>query len=167
MIRYHDDARRLLKRLDLIRPHYRNPITEDIDDVNAHIDRVGIYAPILVSRRTGQILAGGGLYEALLSRGVAMAPVMEADDEDDEEALVMLISSYAIVQEAWLDPGLEMPLLKELAESKLGLFGTGYDETIFARREMEMEDEMARNGEGVPTITCPSCHALIEIDRMR
>lgn len=168
MIRYHDDARRLLKRLDLIRPHYRNPITEDIDEVNAHIDRVGVYAPILVSKRTGQILAGSGLYEALLSRGETHGPVVFTNDETDEEELVILVGQYALLTEAWNDPGLEMPVLKELYESEWGMRGTGYDSSIIERRAQEMEDALETMlGEGPPTITCPKCHATIEIDRMR
>ena len=168
MIRYHDDARRLLKRLDLIRPHYRNPITEDIDDVNAHIDRVGVYSPILVSKRTGQILAGGGLYEALLSRGETHGPILFTDDETDEEELVILVAQYALITEAWNDPGLEIPILKELAESDWGMVGTGYDHSILERRAQEMEDALeAGFSEGPPTITCPKCHATIEIDRVR
>lgn len=168
MIRYHADAMRLMKPLDSITPHYRNPITEDIDAVNALIDRVGVYAPILVSRRTGQVLAGEGLYEALLSRGEEYGPILFTDDETDEEELVILVAEYAITTEAWNDPGLEIPILKELAASEWGLTGTGYDDSILERRAQELEDALEQGfGEGPPTITCPSCHVTIEIDRVR
>jgi hypothetical protein len=168
MIRYHDDARRLLKRLDLIRPHYRNPITEDIDAINELIDRVGIYAPILVSRRTSQILAGPGLYEALLSRGETYGPILFTDDETDEEELVILVAEYAITTEAWNDPGLEIPILKELYESDWGMRGTGYDDSIIERRAQELQDALETTfGEGPPTVTCPSCKKTFEIDRVR
>lgn len=168
MIRYHDDARRLLKRLDLIRPHYRDPISEDVDAVNALIDRVGVYAPILVSRRTNQILAGRGLYEALMSRGETYGPILFTNDETDEEELVILVAEYAITAEAWNDPGLEIPILKELADSDWGLLGTGYDIGILERRASEMEEAMEHAfSEGAPTITCPKCRTTIEIDRVR
>lgn len=168
MIRWHEGIQDLMRPLASIRPHWRDPLTEDVDVINERIDRIGVFAPILASKRTGEILAGRGLYEALLSRGCVMGPVLEVDDETDEEALVVLVSSYAIVQEAWLDPGLEIPLLKDLVESKLGLIGTGYDNGIFERREAQLEEEMSEAfGEGPPTIECPSCHATIEIDRMR
>ena len=168
VIRYHEDARLLLKRLDLIRPHYRNPISQDVDAINALIDRVGVGWPILVSRRTGQILGNAGLYEALLSRGEVHGPILFTDDTTDEEELVILVSQYALTSEAWIDPGLEIPILKELMTSEWALEGTGYDVGIFERRAQEFEDAMAEGfSEGAPTITCPKCHATIEIDRMR
>ena len=168
MIRYHDDVKRLLRPLDQIRPHHRSPISEDVDAVNILIDRVGVGWPILVSRRTGQVIGNPGLYEALLSRGETEGPILYTDDETDEEELVILISQYAIPREAWIDPSLEIPLLKELMASDWGLEGTGYDEGIFERRQNEIEEAMdAAFGEGVPTIECPKCHTTIEIDRVR
>jgi hypothetical protein len=168
VIRYHEDVRHLLKRLDLIRPHYRDPLDADVDEINVLIDRVGVGWPIIVSRRTGQILGNRGLYEALLSRGETHGPVLFTDDETDEEELVLLVSQYATIREAWLDPGLEIPILKELMQSDWGLAGTGYDTSIFDRRQAEIEDAMAEGfSEGAPTIECPKCHTTIEIDRVR
>ena len=168
MIRWHADVVALLKPLSEIRPHYRDPLTEDIDAVNAQIDRIGVCRPILASRRTGQIVGNRGLYEALLSRGETQGPVIYTDDANDEEELFLLVSLYAITAEAFNDPSLEVPILKELAESDWGLLGTGYDISIFERRAQELEEAMENAfGEGPPVIRCPECNHEFEIDRVR
>lgn len=168
MIRYHPGVRPLIRDLDRVVPHYRNPISVDPDVVNQLIDRIGVYWPILISARTGEVLHDLGLYEALLSRGETRGPVLEVDDANDEEALVALTAHYAIIQEAWVDPGIEMPNIKDLLATDWGLLGTGYDESIVDRRLAEMQEAIeAGFSEGPPTIQCPSCHATIEIDRVR
>jgi hypothetical protein len=166
VIRYHDSVKPLLLSLAPIRPHYRNPVSVDPDQVNALIDRLGVYWPILVSSRTGEIIHDLGLYEALLSRGETHGPILFVDDDNDEETLAALTAHYAIIREAWLDPGIEVPNLKELAETDWGLLGTGYDDSIFERRLAEM-NEIIDGLETTPTIECPHCHATIEIDRVR
>lgn len=168
MIRYHTGTVELMRRLDSIHPHQMNPLSEDVEEIDRTIDRVGVFLPIVVSSRTGDILAGEGLYNALLARGETEGPILLADDESEEEALVMLLASYAHIQAAWVDPGLEVPVLKTLMETEWGLVGTGYDEGIFDRRMAELQ-ELSEGimGEGPPTIQCPNCHTTIEIDRMK
>lgn len=168
MIRVHDSLRPLMSALANITPHYRNPVSYDIDGVNHLIDRVGVCWPIIASARTNEILFDGGMYEALMSRGERFGPVIYLDDANEEEALVILVAHYAFVQEAWLDPGLELPLIKDLMATEWGLVGTGYDDGIFDRRMTELEEAMENGfGEGPPTVTCPGCHRVFEIDRVR
>ena len=108
MIRYHDDARRLLKRLDLIRPHYRNPITEDIDDVNAHIDSAAR------SRDSARLRSSGWNPRASDLDGLATTFAVDQDDGegsgrsiDDEAALAVEMSAlngYALIVDYVVGP---------------------------------------------------------------
>lgn len=166
MLRIHEDLLPLMRPLDTLTPHYRNPISYDVEEVDGLIDRVGIHWPIVVSRRTNEILFDAGLYEALMGRGEVEGPVLYVDDTNEEEALVMMVSFYARIQEAWVDPGLELPLIKDLMETDWGLVGTGYDASIFDRRMAELQEGFDSH-EGAPTVQCPSCKTTFEIDRMR
>lgn len=163
MIAFHQHAETLLHPLDDITPHIRNPVNDDVEEIIAHVQRVGVYNPIVVSRRTKEILGNYGLYEALLALGETHGPVLWVDDDNEEEAVVIMLGLYAIPAMAWIDPGLEIPLLKELLETERGLIGTGFPEEILANRLAELEED-SMGFEGAALIQCPNCHHRFESD---
>jgi site-specific DNA-methyltransferase (adenine-specific) len=135
-------------------PHprnYRGHPPEQIEHLKASITEHGLYRNVVVARGD-VILAGHGVVIATVELGVALVPVVRLDiDPDDPRALKLLAGDNEITRLADDDDGALAAILKELADSSVGLLGTGYDDaglTEFLIRVGAYERH--RPGEGDP-----------------
>jgi len=108
-------------------PHPDNPNNGETEKIVESMVLDGVYRPIYASRATGHIVAGHHVYEAMLSEGLDRVPVLWLDI-DAEEELRILAKDNMIARLAWMDPALEMELVKKIANTEQGLPGTGYDD---------------------------------------
>jgi ParB-like chromosome segregation protein Spo0J len=155
----------------LVKPHHENANNGDVDAIVESMDRVGIYRPIIVSRRSGRILAGHHVYEAMLREGFEQVPVKYVDVDEDKER-VILLGDNGIARRAWLDPALEIDLLKRVMEAgddvSESLLGTGYDAQMVAALVQAHSTPFHPSGSSVNSrdVTCPACgeRFTLEVD---
>lgn len=106
-----------LAPLDSLTPHPKNPNThspEQIERLAEIIAYQGFRHPIVVSKRSGFIVAGHGRLAAAERLGMREVPVDEQDFESDEAEYAFLVSDNAIAEWALLDlaaVNLEVPAL--------------------------------------------------------
>lgn len=108
--------------IDTVSQHPRNPREHDEDVLRESLILNGQYAPILVQRSTGHIVAGNGTWAACKSLGwTHVAAVLL--DLDDDQALRVLLRDNRSKQKSKNDPEALLALLRTLD----GEFaGTGY-----------------------------------------
>lgn len=118
-----------------IRPHPRNYRTHppaQLQHIVASIREHGFYRNVVVAR-DGTILAGHGVVEAAAAMGLTEIPVVRLDlSPDDPRALKLLAGDNEILRLAEIDDRVLTEMLKELAESDVGLLGTGFDEKMLS-----------------------------------
>ena len=83
----------------------------------------GWRAPVIVSKRSGFIVAGHGRVEAALHLGLDVVPVNHQDFATDADELAFLVADNRIPELAEMDDGALAALLKELAGTDLELAG--------------------------------------------
>jgi ParB-like chromosome segregation protein Spo0J len=109
--------------IDSITTWPRNYNNGDVEAIKESLARSGQYRPIVVWRRTMQILAGNHTYMAAVELGWKQIAATFVDG-DDETATRIGIADNRIPQLARPDNGLLLELLQELPD----LDGTGYNE---------------------------------------
>jgi len=152
-------------------PHQENANNGDVDEIVSSMSRVGIYRPIIASRRTRRILAGHHVYEAMLREGFDKVPVKFVDVDEDQER-VILLGDNGIARRAWMDPALEIDLLKKVLtsaeEPHWALMGTGYDEAMVAALVQASATPFRADSMGTPEtsmlVTCPNCNHEFELE---
>ena len=113
--------------IDDVSPHPRNVRQGDIGVISQSLQAHGQFKPIVVDRRTMQILAGNHTWKAAKSLGWAKIDVSFVDTKNDQDALrILLADNRTSDMASYDDDGLEI-LLKELAESVDGLDGSLFD----------------------------------------
>jgi len=109
-----------------VKPHPRNVRQGDIGSICTSLEQHGQYRPIVIQQSTNHIIAGNHTFKAasaLKWKNIAGTYV----DCDDETALrIMLIDNRANDKATYDDNELSA-LLVELADSDIGLDGTGFD----------------------------------------
>lgn len=119
----------------------RNPNEHDRPNIKASIDRHGFVEAIVIDERTGRMVAGHGRREDLIDKRAAGEDPPEGIDVDAEGEWLVPVqrgwsSSSDADAEAYLvssnlaprwDPTGLAELLGDVAQSPLGLEGTGYD----------------------------------------
>lgn len=76
--------------LDTLRPAERNPRRGDVDAIRASLLEHGQYRPLVVNRRTGQVLAGNHTMRAMLELGWESAAVTWVDVDPDQASRIVL-----------------------------------------------------------------------------
>ena len=118
--------------IDALQPHprnYRAHPEEQVEAIAASLEQFGQYRPIVVSS-DGYILAGEGVWRGRQKAGCAdIDAVRMPFAHDDPRAEKLLVADNELSRLAEDDDARLAGLLRGIADSDLGLVGTGYDET--------------------------------------
>jgi hypothetical protein len=138
----------LLVPLSSVHQHQFNPNMGDLEKLIESIKVNGFLTAITADSKTGAIIAGNHRWQALHALGATHIPVIW-HEFSEESGTRFLIGDNATGQAAVLDKALVIPMLQDLQESELGLFGTGFDDdslnTLMLRQLEEQEQKL---GEG-------------------
>jgi len=120
------ELQQLAVDIDSIQPHPANIRQGDIGAISQSLTHHGQYRPIVVQRSTGQILAGNHTYHAALSLGWPEIAATFVECDDDQALRILLVDNRANDLATYDDAAL-VDLLRQLAETDLGLDGTLFD----------------------------------------
>lgn len=109
-----------------IKPHPMNPRMGDLEAIGQSIDINGFYGAVVVSRRTGHILAGNHRYMAARAAGADSVPVAWVDVDETGEQRILAADNRTSDLGGYDDAALA--LLLESVAADGGLLGTGYDD---------------------------------------
>lgn len=123
-----------LRSLSSLLPHPRNPNQHPPSQISALAKLIlyqGWRAPIVISSRSGFIVAGHGRYAAAKLLGVNVVPVDVQDFPDEASELAHLLADNQIAELAELDDQQVKALLSDLSADEFDLTLTGFttDET--------------------------------------
>ena len=124
-IRFHPDLKALLVPVDEVQPHPNNWNNGDTEAIAESIEVNGMYRPLYAQRSTRYIVAGNHTWYACKSLDAERVPVIWLDI-DNTAATRILIADNRIASLARPDTAALVALLASLAETDLGLHGTGY-----------------------------------------
>jgi len=127
--------------INTIEPHPQNVRQGDIGAISESLKAHGQYRPIVVDRRTNQILAGNHTWRAAKSLGWQQIAVGFIETKDDDDALRILLADNRTTDLASYDDSGLANLLKGLAETDEGLLGTLYDGDALDQLLMDLEQE--------------------------
>jgi hypothetical protein len=113
--------------IDSIETHPKNVRQGDIGAISESLKAHGQYRPIVVDKRTNRILAGNHTWKAAKSLGWTQITAGFIETKDDDEALRILLADNRTTDLASYDDSGLAELLKELAETDIGLEGTLFD----------------------------------------
>lgn len=138
--------------------HPDNPRQGDVGAIIQSIERNGVYQPIVVQRSTGTVIAGNHRLKAIRALGIETAQAILLD-VDDAQAKAILVADNRTSDLATYDDHALADLLTDLAQSDLGLEGTGYDGDDLDRLLADLAEPEHPEPEGLPTATlvCPKC----------
>lgn len=144
---------------------------EQITDLEASIDRFGVYRPILISS-DGYVLGGHGVTEAALRSIPALPCHRMPFAHDTAEARALMVADNELSRKGQPDKYQLTQLLESIrAESDAGLLGVGHDDGSLEALVDELhgavpptwfvpvsEDEQGRLDQLEPKwVQCPSC----------
>jgi DNA modification methylase len=109
--------------LSELKVYPRNPRRGDLEMIKHSLRCHGPYRPLIVNRRTKEVVAGNHLLLAMRELGYEMAPVWFVDVDEETAARIVLIDNRASDV-----AGYDSAELLELLSSLPGLDGTGYGE---------------------------------------
>ena len=110
-----------------VQPHPKNVRQGDIGAISESLKAHGQYRPIVVDRRTNQILAGNHTWRAAKSLGWSEIAVGFIETKDDDDATRILLADNRTTDLASYDDAGLADLLKDLIASDDQLIGTLYD----------------------------------------
>jgi ParB-like chromosome segregation protein Spo0J len=132
---------------------------EQIDRLCQIIKYQGFRTPLIVSNRSGLLVAGHGRLLAAKKLGIETLPVLYQDFEDEDQEYAAQISDNAIASWAELDLAAinaDIPNLGPFDIDLLGINGFTLGSPDF---EPGTEDDQGQLDEKSP-IECPKCHHL-------
>lgn len=146
-------------------PHPRNPNTHPQSQIKALakiIKHQGWRAPIVVSKRSGFIIAGHGRLEAAKLLGLEQVPVSYQDFPTEADEWAHMIADNRLSELAELD-NIELgSLIRELDVDGFDLSLTGFDEQLTPDDfEPGSEDDQGSLDSFEPKI-CPHCKEVID-----
>ena len=143
-----------MQPLASLTPHPRNPNKHTAAQVKLLAKIIagqGWRAPVVVSKRTGYIVAGHARREAALLLGLDSVPVNVQPFKNEAEEHAHLIADNRIAELATIDTASLKDLLLELDTGALDMDLTGYDADALAGLMEELDGPEAK------TIECPEC----------
>lgn len=114
----------------------RNPRRGRVDAIKRSLERHGQYRPIVVNRRTGEVLAGNHTLAAARELEWPEIAATFVDVDDDTAARIVLIDNRTNDLASYDDAE-----LAELLESLPDLDGTGYDDESLDELLASLDDE--------------------------
>jgi hypothetical protein len=124
-----------------VQPHPKNVRQGDIGAISESLKAHGQYRPIVVDRRTNQILAGNHTWRAAKSLGWSQIAVGFIETKDDDDATRILLADNRTTDLASYDDAGLADLLKELIASDEGLEGTLFDGDALDQLLMDLNQE--------------------------
>ena len=122
-----------------IQNHPENPHTAPLGPIIESINENGVYAPIVVSSKTGNILKGNHTFKVLVSLGKKEVDAVVLDDLTSEQEIKILIGDNKIAQLGYDND----KKLKELLETLETYEGTGFKQKPEAGGAI-LEDELTQ-----------------------
>lgn len=159
-VRFPASVKPLMTPLDSVRQFEGNPNNGEIDSIIESIRVNGFTTVITVDAKTRQIVSGNHRWQALHSLGATEAPMIFVDYDSEEQAKRILIADNRTGQLARPDEALLAEMLKELDDSELGLFGTGFDQDSYMDLLSALNADPASEFGGQPE---PAIHGIYEI----
>lgn len=135
--------------LDELTQHPENANNGDVDALEESIEVNGFYAPLIVQRSSGHILAGNHRYLVALKRGITELPVIYLD-VDDEHAKRIMLADNRITRLGVDDESMLSDLLQDLYATDLALSGTGYDVDDMNRLLQSLDDPLVFDPDNDP-----------------
>jgi len=126
-VRFHEQVQHLLLPIESVTRHPDNPREGDVDAITESIEVNGFISPVIVQKSTGRIIAGNHRYDALMSLGSDVIPVIQVD-VDDTAALRFLLADNRTSDLGRYNDQALIDALLVLQDGDLGLLGTGYDQ---------------------------------------
>lgn len=112
--------------IDSIKPWPGNPRTGDLDDITDSLKEGGQWRLAVVQKSTGQICVGNNMWLAAKERLKWPSLAALLLDLTDDQAKRMLARDNRSSDKGTYDTSLLADFLSELADTELGLDGTGY-----------------------------------------
>ena len=153
--------------LEKLVPNPRNPNQHPQSQVALLakvIGHQGWRSPVVVSTRSGFIVAGHGRYEAAKALGLAAVPVDYQDFATEADEWAHLIADNRLAELAEADESALRALLGELKATDLDMDLSGFDATalqglLSGGGDPEAPADFPAVDENVPTdFVCPRCH---------
>ena len=113
--------------IDSVEAHPKNVRQGDIGAISESLKAHGQYRPIVVDKRTSRILAGNHTWKAAKALGWQQINAGFIETKDDDEALRILLADNRTTDLASYDDSGLAELLKQLADTEIGLEGTAFD----------------------------------------
>jgi DNA modification methylase len=124
----------------------RNPRRGDVEAIARSLARNGQYRPIVVNRRSGEVLAGNHTLRAARQLGWEQIAVTYVDVDEEHAKRIVLVDNRTNDLAGYDDAQ-----LAELLQELPGLDGSGYDEAALSRLLDEVQPaELPGQGEEVP-----------------
>jgi ParB-like chromosome segregation protein Spo0J len=150
--------------IDDVQPHPENYREWDVGAIAVSIERLGYFAPVVVQRSTGFIVAGSGRWTALKALGRTEVPVRFMDWSDTEARSAMLADNFIPRRARDMDQEL-LDLMVALRREDEELWqATGVeDEDVEAlERELAEADKPLKLSDPRPKpkkrpVVCPAC----------
>lgn len=145
-MRIAEDLRPLLRPIDELRPHPRNPRLGNVGEIQRSLRRFGQLRAIL-ALPDGTIVSGNHTWRAAKAEGWdAVAAVLEP--MDDATASAYLVADNRLSDIGNYDEAALAALLQEVADDAAGLAGTGYSADDLAALLRAAEDAASGRPEG-------------------
>lgn len=157
-----------------LKPHPKNPnkhSDEQVALLAKNIRHLGWRHPIIVSKRTGFIVAGHARLQAAQVLNLTNVPVDEQDFASDTEERAYLIADNRIAELAEIQNAAIKDLLQELDTGEMDMDLTGYTEKAIEELmtqfqinfEPGTEDDQGRLDELAPKmVECPHCKRVFD-----
>ena len=158
-----ESLRPLLVPIDSISQHPDNPRNGDIDLIVESITVNGYVAPVVVQRSTNRIIAGNHRWQAMHALDATTIPAIFVD-MSDEQAARYLIADNRTSDVAKNDEHLLGQMLAALAESDIGLIGTGFTEDEFHDLLTEASNDPLPESEGYGFALNGIWQVIVEFD---
>ncbi len=127
--------------ITMIEQHPDNANNGDLEAIETSLEVNGLYAPILVQRSTGYIVAGNHRYVAAMGLGATSMPVIYLDISEIEAKRIMVADNRTA--RLGMDDEAQMAaLLSDLFATDPGLAGTGYSYDDFDRIRVSMDEAL-------------------------
>lgn len=143
-----------------VKPRDKNPRRGDIDVIKESLKANGQYRPIVVNKKTDEVLAGNHTLKAAKALGWKKIAATFVDVSEEEAQRIVLVDNRAN-DLADYDEFLLAEIIKELDDD---LLGTGFTkeaaDAIIAQTTIDFEPEAADSQpqlDSFDPITCPHC----------
>lgn len=122
-------------------PHPDNANIGDVEAIKQSIRVNGFYAPIIAQASTGYIIVGNHRFRAAQELGAVTVPVIFLD-VDDEQAMRLMLADNRTARLGHDDMEALGAALSQLAESEVGLLGTGFTPLDLQRLLIETDERL-------------------------